>query len=179
MKNSRSEQKDAGGSGSKPGSEPDESAKAPSNVPRLRPASGRKYDWPMLVRVHPSNVATAFGEELAKRQKAMGFFRRVWWRTRRRFHAAWRGVRTIAQTLYREFARAPKKSFLDLLIGLLLALFAIPDFPKRFFSLPFAWLAYLCLLLSRVLYGVWHRANMLDVALDEAGKALRKMVPVM
>jgi len=132
----------------------------------------------MLVNPNASSIVVVFAAELKRRQESMGFLAHDWWRTRRHLHKTWRGVRTFLRAVYREFASAPKKTILDLLIALLLGLLAIPRFRDWFFQFEYSWLTYALLIVSRVIYGVWHRANVLDTARDEAGKALRKMVPV-
>jgi hypothetical protein len=80
--------------------------------------------------------------------------------------------------VYRVIASAPKKAILDLLTALLIALLVVPKFRDWFFHFEYSWLFYAVLIVSRVGYGVWQRSNMLDKARDEAGKALRKMLPV-
>src|ERR1700730_1891975 len=132
----------------------------------------------MLVNPHASSVVVVFAAELARRQRSKARWARDWWRTRRHFHQAWRGVRTFARVVYRVIASAPKKAFLDLLTALLIALLVVPRFRDWFFHFEYSWLFYALIILSRVAYGVWHRSNMLDTARDEAGRALRKMLPV-
>jgi hypothetical protein len=137
-----------------------------------------RRSWPMLVNPHASKIVVPFGNELTRRQQSMGFWPRDWWRNKRDAHRAWRRMRRFFRAVYREFASAPKKTVLDLLIALLLGLLAIPGFRDWFFRFKYSWLTYAVLIVARVIYGVWHRANVLDTARDEAGRALRKMLPV-